>query len=388
LKKENTKNVFLQLKGRLKLTSYLPTGEDVMPSQRDKLYGFCPCFLCGKVVQMRTVRDHANNARLDQFIIDETGVFPIDIQNGREMEGQQIANDGNVLPLRRITRDTLNLLKAYDLYFANEDNLGQHLWENDDNAPTLGLLITMHLDWIATFRVSDVSAGHVWASIRSLLHGHDRNNPLGVTPYSRILRFVDKHKLETVEKIPVCPCGDVIYYDFDNEDLRDIYKFCSASDRDYCVLCTLSKCVPGTTVPRKIVYYISPEVWMRDLYQRSDIAEHLHNNIDIETCAEGSLRRSQGWKNKVTDNPKMNSDRRHAPVVGHADGGPYFKDQKGAGAWFFILRHACLPESIMLDQSLAHMPLLIPAEHWEDNLIKGSRTGERDGIYCKKKGYI
>jgi hypothetical protein len=336
---------------------------------------------------MRTVRRHKNKARLDQFIIDETGVFPIDIQNGREMEGQEVAHGETGLPLRRITRDTLNLLRAYDLYFANEDNLGKPLWENDEDAPTLGLLITMHLDWIATFRVSDVSAGHVWASIRSLLHGRDNNNPLELTPYSRILRFVDKHKLETVEKIPVCPCGDVIYYDFADEDLQSIYKFCSASERDYCVLCTLSKCVPGTNVPRKIVYYISPEVWMRDLYQRSDIACHLRNDIDSATFAEGSLQRSEGWKNKVTDNPKMNSDPRHAPVVGHADGGPYFKDQQGGGAWFFILRHACLPESIMLDQSLAHMPLLIPAEHWEDRPIKDSKTGERDGIFYRKKGY-
>jgi hypothetical protein len=359
-----------------------------MPSwEEEVLYGFCPCFTCGKVVQMRTVRRHAHRALLAQVEVDETSIFPIDIQNGRELDGAEVDGgaDGNTR-LRKISRDTKELLKAYDLYFANQDKMGEPLWENDPNAPSLGLLITMHLDWIATFRVQDVSAGHVWATIRSLLHGRNEDNPMGQTEYSRILQFVSNHKLETVEIIPVCPCGDVIYYDFADADLKKIYRYCSASDRDHCALCDLSKFVPNTTVPRKVVYYISPEIWMRDLYQRKDIAERLQNNTDPATFATGSLRRSQAYKDKVTDNPKMNCDSRHAPIVGHADGGPYFKDQNGGGAWFFILRHACLPEPILLDQGLAHMPLIIPAEHWEDTVID-KKTGERDGIFRRKRGY-
>jgi hypothetical protein len=313
-------------------------------------------------------------------------VFPIDIENGREIDWEAL-DDGDGQPrLRRVTQDTRDLLEPYDVYFAKEDMLDQALWPDDVEAPTLGLLITMHLDWISTFRVSDVSAGHVWATIRSLLNGTESASPLSTTTYSRILRFVKQHKLETIEKIPVCPCGEVIYHDFCNAELLKINNFCSATDRAGCAICGLSKYIPGTQVPRKVIYYISPEVWLRDLYQRSDLAVMLRNDEDPASFSKGSLRRSEGYKKKVTDNSRMNADPRHAPLVGYADGGPYFKDLKGGGAWFFILRHACLPEAIALDQSLAHMTLIIPSEHWEDTPIPKTNTGETDGIFIKKRG--
>jgi hypothetical protein len=352
----------------------------------------CPCFICnGQMRQKRTVATHAHYEAAARIQIDSTSVFPIDIEMGRDIDWDDTddyRDDQGRPRLRRITSDTRDLLQAYDLYFAKEDDMDKVLWEEDDNAPTLGILITMHLDWISTFRVSDVSAGHVWATMRSLLNGSgDPGNPLAGTTYTRILKFVAKHKLNTVEKIPVCPCGEVIYYDFTDPQILEIYKYCSATERDSCARCGLTKCVPGTQVPRQVIYYISPEVWLKDLYQRGDLAHLLRNDVDPATFSTGSVRRSEGYRQKVTDNPRMNSDPRHAPIVGHADGGPYFKDLNGGGAWFFILRHACLPEAILLDQSLAHMPLIIPNARWEDNEIEDSPTKERDGIYVKKQGY-
>jgi hypothetical protein len=362
---------------------------DVMPRAPEKLKAPCPCFVCnGGLRQLRTVRLHASYEAADRVIIDETSVFPINIEQGREMdwgEADDLQDDNGHPRLRRITQDTIDLLHAYDTYFAKEDEMDAALWPDDANAPTLGMLITMHLDWISTFRVSDVSAGHVWATIRSLLGTGSPDGPLATCTYARILKFVDIHKLETVEKIPVCPCGKVIYHDFTDPKLQEIYPHSAASTREGCAICGLSKFVPGTMVPRKVVYYISPETWLRDLYQRADLAPLLRNDVDPATFSEGSLRRSEGYRQKVTDNPHMSSDPRHAPLVGHADGGPYFKDLKAGGAWFFILRHACLPDAILLDQSLAHMPLIIPSTHWEDALLPGSKT-ERDGLFRKKKG--
>jgi hypothetical protein len=352
-----------------------------MPYKQTK--GNCHCFLCGGCERTtKTVRDHAAFARAEQIQLDRSSVYPIDIQEGRPAELH-----GAPVGLRRISADTRDLLDAYDIYFAQQDELDEALWDDDRHAPTLGLLITMHLDWISTFRASDVSAGHVWALLRSLLHVEGSNNPVATTTYARIKSFVAKHKLSTVEKIPICPCGLVIYYDFSAPDLREIYKFCS-TDREGCALCGLSKYVPGTTVPRKVFYYISPEIWMRDLYQRADLAPLLRNDLDPAEFSSGSLRRSAGWKSKVTDNPDMMEDPRNAPIIAYADGGPYFKEQKTGGAWFFILRHACLPEEIALDQNLAHMTLLVPSSQWEDTLVPKTKTGERDGIFLKKIRYL
>jgi hypothetical protein len=350
----------------------------------------CTCFVCnGKTVTAKTVRLHADHRRATEVYLSTVDVFPIDIQEGRQ-EDLYGVRDG----LRYISRDTLQLLDSYDKYFAHEDELDEPLWDNDTTAPTLGLMITMHLDWISTFRTPDVSAGHVWAIIRSLIHrnGDETEHAVKDTTYARILKFVKQHKLETVEKIPICPCGLVIYYDFENYQLQQIYQF-SSTTRLGCALCGLSKYVPLTTVPRKVVYYISPEIWARDLFQRADLAQYLHNDTDPAQFSTGSVRRSAGYKEKVLDNPRMSEDSRHAPIVGHADGGPYFQEPGTGGAWFFILRHACLPEAIHLDQGLAHMTLLIPSEHWEDDLLKDpitgkdSKTGERNGIFRKAIKY-
>ena len=343
----------------------------------------CQCCICGgKQRDKQTVAAHAQRPRIwDVFIeqqasIDSTRVFPIEFAAARDEDVKRQPR------LRNITPETRDLLRAYDLYFAQQDTLNEQLWPDDELAPSLGLLITMHLDWISTFRVSDVSAAHVWATMRSLLSStaEGATGPLATTTYDRILAFVEKHKLETVEKIPVCPCGLVIYHDFCNEELRKVYKFCSKSDRTGCAICGLSKFIPNTTKPRKVIYYISPEIWMRDLYQRADIVPALRNDTDRAKFATGSLRRSAGWASKVMNNPHISSDPRHAPIVGHADGGPYFKGGDGGG-WFFILRHACLPESLLLDQSLAHMTILISSEHWEDT--KDPVTGLGDGIFKK-----
>ena len=328
----------------------------------------CWCFLCGgRRRTQQTIARHAQNQRRIDVVIDRTSEYPVEFAPER---GQ---DESNFPRLRRITEETRALLHAYDLYFAKQDCLDEKLWDDDDIAPSLGLLITMHLDWISTFRVSDVSAGHIWGTIRSLLSAPDADaaGPLAHTTYDRILRFVKKHKLETVQKIPICPCGKVIYYDFCNDELRKVFKYCSATERNGCAICGLSKFIPGTEKPRKVIYYIPVEIWLRDLFQRADLAAVLRSDTDPSTFSTGSLRRSEGWKSKVTDNPRMSSDPRHAPLVGHADGGPYFKGGE-AGAWFFILRHASLPEPLLLEQTLAHMPLLISNEHWEDEKGDGA----------------
>jgi hypothetical protein len=222
----------------------------------------------------------------------------------------------------------------------------------------------MHLDWLSTFRISDVAAGHMWSILRSLLPASRVPGVVRRTTFTRIQAFVTKHRLDTVEKIPCCPCGKTIYHDFKNQELRDLYPT-SDTRRMGCALCTLSKFLPNTKTPRKVVYFISPEVWLRDLYQRKDIASVLDNSTDPASFAPGSLRRSEGWKRKVMDNPKMNSDHRHAPLVGMADGAPYFKDRNAGSGWFFLLRHGGFPDELVLDPTLAHLTLFISSEHYE-----------------------
>jgi hypothetical protein len=180
-----------------------------------------------------------------------------------------------------------------------------------------------------------------------------------------------------VQEIPVCPCGLVIYYNFRNKTLQGIYIFCGTR-RTECPLCGVTKLVPATNKPRKIIYYISPEFWMRDLYQRKDMARVLTNATNPADTPAGSLHRSQGYKDKVTDNPLMNEDSRHAALVGLADGGPFYKDKNAGSGWFFMLRHTGLPTELLLEPSLAHMPIFIGCHHYDTN---------KDGVTKRKKRY-
>ena len=197
--------------------------------------------------------------------------------------------------------------------------------------------------------------------------------------YGRIMAFVEKHRLEMVQKLAVCVCGKVIYYDFKDPVLKERYSF-SGTRRDVCPLCLETKNIPGTDRPRKLIYYISPMYWIQDLFLVPDLAANMRNDTDPCVFSPGALRRSEGYRAKVTDNPRMNSDSRHAPLIGMADGAPYFKDRHAGSGWFFILRHAALPEELLLDPSLAHLCLFISGDHY--------RTDPLTGVTKKTRGYV
>jgi hypothetical protein len=248
------------------------------------------------------------------------------------------------------------------MYFAKKDDMTARLWDDRD-APSMGLFITMHLDWMATFRVPDVASSHMWSIVQSLVRtGDPAADAVASTTFNRIQKFVANHHLQMVTKIHACPCGRVIYHDFKDPQLRARFRQ-SASRREHCPLCGISRYVPGTKTPRKIVYYISPEYWLRDLFQRQDMAAVLLNDRDPAATPVGSIQRSEGYKEKVTENPMMNCDARHAPLVGMADGAPFFKDRNAGSGWFFILRHTGLPVELQLEPTLAHMTLFISNYH-------------------------
>ena len=101
---------------------------------------------------------------------------------------------------------------------------------------------------------------------------------------------------------------------------------------------------------------------MRSLFARRDLVDFLLQGTSERP--EGDVTRSRGWKTKITDNPKMNSDYRNLGLVGTTDGVPYFSDQR-RGCWPFVLRCANLPTTLSQHMSNCHMHLLSPNEYWE-----------------------
>ena len=99
------------------------------------------------------------------------------------------------------------------------------------------------------------SASHMWDTIRALLPPSGRNN---VGTFARIQKFVDDHQLMTAIKIPICPCGETIYHDFEDQTIRNMFPYCSAK-RKMCQLCGESKFVwdkDGKSKVRRYIYYL------------------------------------------------------------------------------------------------------------------------------------
>lgn len=153
-----------------------------------------------------------------------------------------------------------DLLDAYDSFFstsfpnADEKLESVHTAEGED-VPTVGMLVMMHLNWMDQYHASLTSAAHQWNALRSLLSHHD-SKTAGL--FSHIKTFVEKYRLQTVEKIDVCPCMATIYYDLTDQELAQEYPHVSNDGRTHCEKCGLSRTVrvKGKHKARKVLWYL------------------------------------------------------------------------------------------------------------------------------------
>ena len=110
------------------------------------------------------------------------------------------------------------------------------------------------------------------------------------------------------------------------------------------------------------MYYLGVAEFCKDLYNQEDLVDYLRN--DDTHVPAGALHRSHGWKEKITDNPVMNSDVRNLGLIGTADSVPYFKDKKARRGVPFMLRVGNLPPEIQLELRNCHLVGLLPNEEW------------------------
>jgi hypothetical protein len=90
------------------------------------------------------------------------------------------------------------------------------------------------------------------------------------------------------------------------------------------------------------------------LYARVDLVPFLRNDLPPESFPPGHMRRSNGWKYKVTENPNINTDGRHLAVTGACDGVPLFKDKNALSGWPFLLR-PCIADGLSTEPAYSHL---------------------------------
>ena len=231
-----------------------------------------------------------------------------------------------------------------------------HEEQEADNVTVAGATVVM-LDWMGDHKSTWDSADAVWTMLGSVIAKGSR-----LCVFSRVKAILAAHLDGRLTILEVCPCAYTVYTDctaraFSNPKYRNAHR--SACPRPQC---RLSRYLPGVfpRAPRKIMYYLGVTEWLKDCHNRADLVDFLRND---EACAPpGSLQQSQGWKEKVVDNPVMNSDPRHLALIGTADSVPYFKDKGARGGVPVMLRIANLPPELQLQLQNCHLAGIMPNE--------------------------
>ena len=111
------------------------------------------------------------------------------------------------------------------------------------------------------------------------------------------------------------------------------------------------------------MYHLPVHHYVADLFQQPDLVPYLQNNIG--EFPEGHVRKSRGWRAKVTDNPKMNGDGRNQAFIFSTDGIPYFRDSGSRSGWPLVLRSANLPDGLWNELSYTHMVAFLASDYWD-----------------------
>ena len=147
-----------------------------------------------------------------------------------------------------------------------------------------------------------------------------------------------------------------------------------------CVCPYCAQCMPNVD-PINDPMTMCARFWLASLYQRPDLVPYLRNDIDPSQLPEGSLGRSQRYRDKVTQNDVMNKDPygRHAPLKFCCDGTPLFKDKNAGSCVFGLLTHAALDARLSKETSFTHLSTMLPSHEW---------TVDDNGVFQKLKKYV
>ena len=113
-------------------------------------------------------------------------------------------------------------------------------------------------------------------------------------------------------------------------------------------------------------YHLPLKHWVRGLFSQPSLAPFLQ--LEQDNYSHGSVRQSNGYRQKAIDNPVINSDQRNQALIGTADGVPLFGVGNGNRAGTpFMLRTANAPEAVSLKLYNCHLHGFLPNEYFTTN---------------------
>jgi hypothetical protein len=242
-------------------------------------------------------------------------------------------------------------------------------------APTLATVLLASFDWMARHKATNSAAEEMWAILRGCCD--PERFP---TVYSKAKAILTRHMDGTVKIIDVCRSDCVAYWNCTSPEMSH-YQYFDAQDCPKCGLARYVYDLQGNKKASKVMYYFPIAKYVADLYQRTDLIPYLSQSYDTTSLPKGHVRKSNGWKKKVTDNPKMNGDPRNQAFIMSTDGVPYFKDFGCRSGWPVVIRNAGLPDGLWGQMAHVHMV----AFQASDYLKKNVETGNLDRIQKNPK---
>jgi hypothetical protein len=159
--------------------------------------------------------------------------------------------------------------------------------------PTLGEIIFTVFDWMTTNKETISSTKDIFEYTRSLFP--DENNMCGFQEVMTILR---RHRLETLLTIPVCVQMCVPYWNPTHPSMQG--REYRNAHRTKCPKCGEERYLSDGVTERRRQYYFPFKEWQQDIFTKPDLSRFMDNDISWDQYPSGHVRRSDGWRTKVT----------------------------------------------------------------------------------------
>jgi hypothetical protein len=111
------------------------------------------------------------------------------------------------------------------------------------------------------------------------------------------------------------------------------------------------------------VHFFPAKFWVKGQFRQADLADMMASPPEFDP--PGGVRRSRGWRAKMTRDPTMAGG---VGMMGSDDGVPYFGAGGGQHAgqrsgWPFLLQNVTLPAAVAQSPQNLHLHALVPAEY-------------------------
>jgi hypothetical protein len=162
----------------------------------------------------------------------------------------------------------------------------------DVDVPTVGEIVFTVFDWMTTNKESIKSTKEVWEYTRSLFP--EENN---LSTFEAVMTILRRHRLETLQTIPVCVNMCVAYWNPTHPDLQGA-EYINAH-RTRCPKCNEARYLSDGTTERRRIYYFPFKEWFQDIFTKPDLSRFMDNDMSFAAFPSGHVRRSDGWRRKA-----------------------------------------------------------------------------------------